>query len=467
MQPLILIENEANKLGNVTKIEPISASGSGRFYAIIYLDDYIILGCYNENVKENEAFIYFSSLFYSNNLPVPQILHISDDKKVYFQTFISKHSLFDLLKSKNFIFDNEIINYYLQALNLLTYFHKFNNIDPSKTYPKPSFDRISIKWDLNYFKYDFLKIVDIPFDEDKLENDFDVIENIVLSYSQGFLSLRDFQSANLMLKDDKVYVIDFQGARIGSQMYDVASLLFDSKARMPHDIREQLIQYYLNLLTSDPGILSKLKDEFYWIALFRQLQALGTFGYRGLIQHKPSFTSSIPDGVKNIEIISNNLILDNLIELPKIIEKLINKYHSKANEIIANNRLNVKIYSFSLKRHYPPLDVEHGGGFIFDCRCLSNPGTFSEMVKLNGKDNLVKEFMKSDETTQNFLNNIFQTVSIAINEYLKRGYTLIQIGFGCTGGQHRSVYCAEEIARRLDEYFGEKIIINIEHLEIK
>lgn len=467
MHPLIVIENEANKLGNVTKIEPISASASGRFYAIIYLYDYTILGCYNENVKENEAFIYFSSLFYSNKLPIPQILHISDDKKVYFQTFISKNSLFDVLKIKNFNFDNEIINYYLQALKLLTYFNKFNNIDPSKTYPRPSFDRISIKWDLNYFKYDFLKIIDVPFDEDKLENDFAVLENIVLSYSQDFLSLRDYQSANLMLKDDKVYVIDFQGARIGSQMYDVASLLFDSKTRMPQDIREQLIQFYLNLLSSDQSELSKLKDEFYWIALFRQLQALGTFGYRGLIQHKPSFTSSIPIGVKNLEIIFNNLFLDNLMELPKIIEKLINKYHSKANVITANEILNVKIYSFSLKKHYPPLDTEHGGGFIFDCRCLSNPAKFSEMVKLNGKDNIVKEFMKSDETTQNFLNNIFQTISIAINEYLKKDYTLLQIGFGCTGGQHRSVYCADEIARRLDEYFGEKIIINIEHLEIK
>ena len=146
------------------------------------------------------------------------------------------------------------------------------------------------------------------------------LENIVFSYSQNYLSLRDYQSANLMLNNNKVYVIDFQGARIGSQMYDVAALLFDSKAQMPNDIRERLLLFYLNLINSDNNKFSKLKDEFYWIALFRQMQALGTFGYRGLIQHKPSFISSIPFGVNNLEIIINNLNLNNIVELPKFLK---------------------------------------------------------------------------------------------------------------------------------------------------
>jgi aminoglycoside/choline kinase family phosphotransferase len=464
--PLDLIEKEANKLGKIIRIEPISSSGSNRYYAIIYYDDKTILGCYNGNVKENEAFIYFSNLFYESNLPVPHILHVSDDKTIYFQTYISELSLFDLLKIKNFHYDNEIVDYYLQALQLLQQFNKFTDIDFSKTYPKPSFDSRSIRWDLNYFKYNFLKIIDLPFDEDKLENDFEELENIVFSYSQNYLSLRDYQSANLMLNNNKVYVIDFQGARIGSQMYDVAALLFDSKAQMPNDIREQLLLFYLNLINSDNNKFSKLKDEFYWIALFRQMQALGTFGYRGLIQHKPSFTSSIPFGVNNLEIITNNLNLNNLVELPKIFEILINKYHPKSNIKKVGKTLNVKIFSFSIKNQYPPLDSEHGGGFVFDCRCLANPGRLPEMEKLNGKDKVVIEMIKSDEKTQNFLNYIFNTISLAINEYLERGYTLLQISFGCTGGQHRSVYCADEIARRLDEYFGEKIIINISHLNI-
>lgn len=464
--PLDLIENEANKLGKIIRIEPISSSGSNRYYAIIYYDDSTILGCYNRNVKENEAFIYFSNLFYDSNLPVPHILHVSDDKTIYFQTYISELSLFDLLKIKNFHYDNEIVDYYLQALQLLQQFNKFTDIDFSKTYPKPSFDSRSIRWDLNYFKYNFLKIIDLPFDEDKLENDFEELENIVFSYSQNYLSLRDYQSANLMLNNNKVYVIDFQGARIGSQMYDVAALLFDSKAQMPNDIRERLLLFYLNLINSDNNKFSKLKDEFYWIALFRQMQALGTFGYRGLIQHKPSFISSIPFGVNNLEIITNNLNLNNLVELPKIFEILIDKYHPKSNIKKVDKTLNVKIFSFSIKNQYPPLDSEHGGGFVFDCRCLANPGRLPEMEKLNGKDKVVIEMIKSDEKTQNFLNYIFDTISLAINEYLERGYTLLQISFGCTGGQHRSVYCADEIARRLEEYFGEKIIINISHLNI-
>jgi len=464
--PLDLIENEANKLGTIIRIEPISSSGSSRYYAIIYYNDSTILGCYNKNVKENEAFIYFSNLFYESNLPVPHILHVSDDKTIYFQTYISELSLFDLLKIKNFHYDNEIVDYYLKALQLLQQFNKFTDIDFSKTYPKPSFDSRSIRWDLNYFKYNFLKIIDLPFDEDKLENDFEELENIVFSYSQNYLSLRDYQSANLMLNNNKVYVIDFQGARIGSQMYDVAALLFDSKAQMPNDIRERLLLFYLNLINSDNNKFLKLKDEFYWIALFRQMQALGTFGYRGLIQHKPSFTSSIPFGVNNLEIITNNLNLNNLVELPKIFEILIDKYHPKSNIKKVDKTLNVKIFSFSIKNQYPPLDSEHGGGFVFDCRCLANPGRLPEMEKLNGKDKVVIEMIKSDEKTQNFLNYIFDTISLAINEYLERGYTLLQISFGCTGGQHRSVYCADEIARRLEEYFGEKIIINISHLNI-
>jgi len=374
--------------------------------------------------------------------------------------------LFDLLKIKKFHYDNEIVDYYLQALQLLQQFNKFTDIDFSKTYPKPSFDSRSIRWDLNYFKYNFLKIIDLPFDEDKLENDFEELENIVFSYSQNYLSLRDYQSANLMLNNNKVYVIDFQGARIGSQMYDVAALLFDSKAQMPNDIRERLLLFYLNLINSDNNKFSKLKDEFYWIALFRQMQALGTFGYRGLIQHKPSFISSIPFGVNNLEIITNNLNLNNIVELPKIFEILIDKYHPKSNIKKVDKTLNVKIFSFSIKNQYPPLDSEHGGGFVFDCRCLANPGRLPEMEKLNGKDKVVIEMIKSDEKTQNFLNYIFDTISLAINEYLERGYTLLQISFGCTGGQHRSVYCADEIARRLEEYFGEKIIINISHLNI-
>lgn len=464
--PLDLIEKEANKLGKIIRIEPISSSGSNRYYAIIYYDDSTILGCNNRNVRENEAFIYFSNLFYESNLPVPHILHVSDDKTIYFQTYFSELSLFDLLKIKNFHYDNEIVDYYLQALQLLQQFNKFTDIDFSKTYPKPSFDSRSIRWDLNYFKYNFLKIIDLPFDEDKLENDFEELENIVFSYSQNYLSLRDYQSANLMLNNNKVYVIDFQGARIGSQMYDVAALLFDSKAQMPNDIRERLLLFYLNLINSDNNKFSKLKDEFYWIALFRQMQALGTFGYRGLIQHKPSFISSIPFGVNNLEIITNNLNLNNLVELPKIFEILINKYQPKSNIKKVDKTLNVKIFSFSIKNQYPPLDSEHGGGFVFDCRCLTNPGRLPEMEKLNGKDKVVIEMIKSDEKTQNFLNYIFDTISLAINEYLERGYTLLQISFGCTGGQHRSVYCADEIARRLDEYFGEKIIINISHLNI-
>lgn len=465
--PFDLIENEANKLGQIIHIEPIQSSGSSRFYAIIYFyDESTILGCYNSNVKENEAFIYFSNLFYDSNLPVPHIFHVSDDKTIYFQTYISELSLFDLLKIKKFHYDNEIVDYYLQALQLLQHFNKFTDIDFSKTYPKPSFDSRSIRWDLNYFKYNFLKIIDLPFDEDKLENDFEELENIVLSYSQNYLSLRDYQSANLMLNDNKLYVIDFQGARIGSQMYDVAALLFDSKAQMPIDIREQLLLFYLNSISYDDIKFSTLKDEFYWIALFRQMQALGTFGYRGLVQHKPTFTSSIPFGVKNLQIITNNLNLNNLVELPKIFEKLIDKYLTKSDIKKSEKILNVKISSFSIKNQYPPLDNEHGGGFVFDCRCLTNPGRLPEMQMLNGKDKLVIEMMRSDEKTKNFLNYIFNTICLAINEYLERGYTLLQVSFGCTGGQHRSVYCADEIAKRLDEYFGEKIIINITHLNI-
>ncbi|HHW58637.1 MAG: RNase adapter RapZ [Bacteroidales bacterium] len=466
MNPLFLISKEATKLGRINSLKPISASGSVRFYAIVYFNDTALLGCYNDNVKENEAFIYFTNFFNNYNLPVPKIVHVNKDKTIYFQTFISDQTIYDKLKYNNYLFDSTIIDYYKQALKLLTNFNKLTNIDFSKTFPRHCFDSRCIRWDLNYFKYNFLKIINIPFDEDKLENDFDLLEKKILSFPQNYLSLRDYQSSNLLIKENKIYVIDYQGARLGSQMYDVASIIFDSKARIPHEIKLELFDYYLDLISIDDNDKTKLKEEFYWLALFRLMQAFGTFGYRGLIQNKPSFTSSIIYGSKNLEIIYKFLNFNDYCQLPIIIENIINKYQSNDN-LIGKKILNIKIYSFSIKKHYPPLDMEHGGGFIFDCRCIINPGIIPEMQSLNGKDQLVIQYLKTSEIVQNFLNYTFNTVLLATEEYLAKGYTFMQIGFGCTGGQHRSVFCAEEIARRLKEFFGEKINIYIKHLELE
>ncbi|MCF0209899.1 MAG: phosphotransferase [Bacteroidales bacterium] len=322
----------------------------------------------------------------------------------------------------------------------------------------------SIQWDLNYFKYYFLKLAGISFDEEALENDFAVLQNYLLSCDTDYFLYRDFQSRNIMLSDDEVYFIDFQGGRKGALQYDIASLLYDAKANITPETRQNLYDFYLNELRKHiPFDEQDFTDHFHAYIYIRIMQAMGSYGYRGYFEKKVHFLKSIPFALRNLEYLENNVSLP--IELPtlhKVFKQLI---HSTKLLALNNEqkKLTVTIKSFSYKKGYPHDVSGNGGGFVFDCRALPNPGRLQEFKSLTGMDKPVQDYLKNDEQVVFFLENVEKIVRQSIDNYLQRGFTNLSVYFGCTGGQHRSVYSAEYLAKSLSQNTDLNVIIN--HIE--
>ncbi|HRS54059.1 MAG TPA: RNase adapter RapZ, partial [Bacteroidales bacterium] len=431
-----------------TKLLPIS--GSNRKYYRLQTANYSVIGTVNEDIKENEAFVYLAKYFKSLNLPVPDIIDVSNDYKYYLQSDLGNTTLFSIIENNNFIFTDYIINLYQQALKYLLLFQtKTNSLDYSKAYPRPVFDKQSILWDLYYFKYYFLKLLNITFDEQKLEDDFQLFANILLQADNNFFMYRDFQSRNIMVNANQLWFIDFQGGRKGALQYDVASLLYDATANIPDSIRENLLSYYLNELEQ---ISKTKKNEFLkyynYFVVIRIMQALGAYGYRGLYQKKPHFIKSIPYALKNLQKIINcsEKEWEKIPYLYKILLKLFNKYPKDlAITENYNGKLFVSIHSFSYRKGIPNDYTGNGGGFVFDCRALPNPGRYDEYKELTGLNETIKKFFENKNEVNKFIANVKEIVMMSVLNYIERGFTNLQICFGCTGGKHRSVYVAYKI----------------------
>ena len=441
-------------------ISPLPKSASYRRYFRIKSNNKNAIGVYNADRKENEAFISFTKHFLKHNFHVPQLYTEELDNHVYLLEDLGDTTLYSLISGKrnDDQFTSIVLEHYKRSLKELIKFQvkASQDLDYSVCYPRNSFDQQSIMWDLNYFKYYFVKLTQTPFDEQKLEDDFNSFIKLLLSTETNYFMYRDFQSRNIMIKDNELYFIDYQGGRKGALQYDVASLLYDAKADLPQDLRNELLEFYISLLTDSTKIRKdEFKKYFYSYVLIRIFQSMGTYGFRGVHEKKAHFLKSIPYAINNLEyIFQENLFPERLNELKSVLRSIIsNNSLRKTSEVENSNKLTVSVNSFSYNSGIPTDLSGNGGGFVFDCRSLHNPGRHDEFKMLTGKDTPVIDFLNKENSVKEFLSNVYSIIEPAIKNYEERGFKHLMINFGCTGGQHRSVFCAEkasEYLRKLD-----------------
>lgn len=456
-----LIENIGEK---ALEINAMPSSGSSRKYFRVKTDKRVLIGTYNLNIEENDAFFSFSKHFHEYGLPVPEILAISDSKEIYIQTDLGDDTLFNHVGNclKNGKYDEGTVELYKKSLDKLIDFQTIGHkgLDYSKAFPTAEFDEMSIMDDLNYFKYCFLKEhEEISFNETRLDVDFQMLTRYILEAPSDFFMYRDFQSRNIMIVDNEPYFIDYQGGRKGPLQYDVVSLLYQVKAKMPQEMRDELIEYYKQKLS----ISTDFDKYFPAFVLLRLLQVLGAYGFRGLIQKKLHFMQSIPYAIREIMNVNEKWPLPfDLPELQTVIKQLdmlLAKY-----ENVEPERLTITVNSFSFKNGGVPYDKSgNGGGFVFDCRALPNPGRYIEFKQKTGEDIEVQEFMDDKPDTHYFMQNVQLLVFQSIDNYLERGFKNLQINFGCTGGQHRSVFFAQRVGEMIHENYP-MVNVEINHL---
>lgn len=451
-------------------LAPLPPSGSNRQYFRIWGAEKTVIAAFNHDARENRAFMELTRYFLDTGLPVPHVLAEDTDTHCYLLTDLGDDTLFSLLPhGKNAgVFDEKTIGLYKKVISYLPRFQ----VDAAKKinfdicYPRHTFDRHSMMWDLNYFKYYFLKISDIHFDEQLMEDDFERYTDHLMKTPGGFFMYRDFQSRNVMIKDGQPYFIDYQGGRKGPLAYDIASLLFDAKANIPYDAREELLDHYIDCLNEKTRVSKKaFRRSFYDFVLMRILQALGTYGFRGGVEKKPLFLQSVPFALNNLAWLNEQGLLPECIPyLTGIIQKIAAR---KAGEILPppDDGLTVRVCSFSYKKGIPADNSGNGGGFVFDCRGLPNPGREKQFQVLSGKDGEVIEFLEKNNNVRLFIDAAGTMVEPTVSNYLERGFTSLAICFGCTGGQHRSVYCAEKLAKRLRQKFNSSVSVIVKHFE--
>lgn len=447
-----------------TEILSLGAHGSARRYWRVCGPKHTCIAAWNEDTRENEAFIYYSHSLAERDIHVPAVYAVSDNQKCYLQQDLGDTTLYSILYDKQRAgsgFDTEILNLYKRVLSdLATMQTTGRDMDFSHAYPRSDFDAQSIQWDLNYFKYCFLKPSHIPFDEELLEHDFQTIINYLLDTDCHFFLYRDFQSRNIMMVDGTPYYIDFQGGRRGAAQYDVASLLYSSKSNIPEPIRQELLTHYVQRLsTLTPIDIDDFRQRYYGYVLIRIMQAMGAYGYRGLFERKDYFLASIPLAVNNLRsVIENHPLPIPLPHLNNVFQSIIQQQTSTSSP--SHIGLKVTVNSFSYKKGIPQDPSGNGGGYVFDCRALPNPGRYPQYKSYTGKDRPVIEFLNDKPEVEQFLKATQQLVGASIRKYLERNFSNLSVSFGCTGGQHRSVYCAEKLALWISENFNCQVIIN-------
>lgn len=454
----------------------LTPAGSNRVYYRMSTGERTVIGAVGTSVQENRAFLSVCRGLRAAGLPAPELYLVSDDETCYLQEDFGDVSLFSILEKTRTEsgFEDSTVSLLEEIMRILpdVQYAGAREIDFSQCWPSESFDRRGIMWDLNYFKYCFLKATDLDFNESQLEDDFVKMADHLLGNDgdnggyETFL-YRDFQSRNIMVKDGKPCLIDFQGGRRGPVYYDVASFLWQARAGYPSGLREHLIGvYHESLKRYVDSDYEEFRRNLSRFVLFRTLQVLGAYGFRGYFEHKAHFLQSIPAAIANVR----ELVEEGFPEYPYLMQVLDRMSHLtrfKTVEEKADGRLTVRVSSFSYRKGIPDDLSGNGGGFVFDCRSMHNPGLYAEYKQITGLDKPVIDFLEERGEIQKYLDNVYGLVMPAVDKYLERGFTSLMVSFGCTGGQHRSAYSAQHTAYKLKELYGDRIRVVLEHRELK
>lgn len=483
-------------------IAKLPGQGSNRsYYRISSPQGQSVIGVIGTSREENHAFIYLARHFRLRQLPVPEIIAVSNDEMCYLQTDLGHTSLFDAIKGGrdaggryNRQEQQLLVKTIRQLPNIQI--RGARGLDWSNCYPQPEFNEESVLFDLNYFKYCFLKATGLDFNELKLEANFHLFAKDLTSEKMESFMYRDFQARNIMLDNEgNPHFIDFQGGRKGPFYYDLASFLWQASALYSHKLRRNLIYEYYDSLKNFTEVPSSrhFAHRLSLFVLFRTLQVLGAYGFRGYFERKPHFIKSIPPAIQNLrELLQLKNVfpypymtdmLQRLTELPQFEQPQQestrtdglrtadrNIYQSRPEDGPAtyskyDNRgpLVVRVYSFSYRKGIPEDLSGNGGGYVFDCRSTHNPGRYEPYKKLTGLDEPVIRFLEDDGEILTFLDSVYKLADHHVSRYIQRGFTSLMFCFGCTGGQHRSVYSAQHLAEHINKKFG--IEVHVIHRE--
>jgi aminoglycoside/choline kinase family phosphotransferase len=456
----------------VSRTKPLQGQlgGSGRKIIRLASDQASAIGILYNVREENVAFLEFSRHFRKHGLPVPEIYGEDLSRGAYLEEDLGDTTLFEFLSSHR-TGENigpQAVEAYRKVVAVLPRFQveAGRDLNYDVCYPRDRFDRQSISWDLNYFKYYFLRLAGIPFNEQALEDDFDRLTNFLLTAPRDYFMYRDFQSRNVMLRNGQPFFLDYQGGRKGALQYDIASLLYDAKADLPPELRQQLLDLYIEKLGEYENIKREAFLHHYHSYVYvRILQALGAYGFRGFYERKAHFLQSVPYALKNLRWLSHNVTLP--IALPTLMEAFNSMLASEKLQGLASeaDNLTVRIFSFSFHRGMPKDESGNGGGFVFDGRSLPNPGREERFKALTGKDAPVIDYLNQQQSVHQFLASVMSLVDASVNEYQRRGFKNLMVSFGCTGGQHRSVFLAEQVAARLRGRNGVEVVVHHRQLE--
>ena len=454
------------------ELTKIPQSGGDRMYFRIVQGNQSWIATYSLNIKENDTFIYFAAHFASKELPVPKVLAVNEDKSIYIQADLGNVSLLEVLEKEGKT--ERVFSLFQKSLKALANLqvNGGEGLDYARCLTSKEFGKHSILTDLLYYKYYFLDTLQYPYDKQALIDEFELLSEKLASKDLNHFLYRDFQSRNIIVHNDEVFFIDFQGGMQGGLSYDVASLLWQAKAELPNEWKEKLAAYYLEevqKLLPTPISTELFYKQYNGFVLLRLLQVLGAYGFRGLFERKAHFLRSIPLGLNNLK---NFLSIAPISEEAPVFAGILNwmvsdEVLARFNPPIATEStpLVITINSFSYKKGLPTDSSDNGGGFIFDMRGILNPGRFDEYKKLSGQDKPVQDFLEQRTKMNTFLNSVWDLIDITVENYLSRDFASLQINFGCTGGQHRSVFAAEQTARHLKNKY--KVKLELEHTNQK